>query len=139
MIRIAIYYLLVLTGVAAAFRYGDRETRWGACICLLASLVSSALLTLKNPVAQDVAVVDVAVLACFVALSLKTERFWPLWVAGLQLTTVLGHVLRLLEPSLMDIAYAAAMRFWSYPILLIVIAAAWRSKRYGSRAPEPAA
>jgi hypothetical protein len=132
MIRIAIYYLLVLTGVASAFRFGDKETRWGASICLLASLVSSVLLTLKNPVAQDVALVDLAVLAFFVAMSLRTTRFWPLWVAGLQLTTVLGHLLRLLEPDLVDIAYAAAMRFWSYPILLIVIGAAWRSGRYRS-------
>ena len=135
MIRIAFFYLLVLAGVGAAFRFGDRETRWGACVCLGASLVSSALLTFKSLVAPDVALVDLAVLAFFVALSLRTERFWPLWVAGLQLTTVLGHVLRLLQPNLVDIAYAAAMRFWSYPILLIVIAAAWRSRRYR----EPAA
>jgi len=135
MIRIAIYYLLVLTGVAAAFRYGDRETRWAAITCLLASLVSSALLTFKNPVAADVAMVDLAVLAFFVALSLRTERFWPLWAAGLQLTTVLGHLLRWLQPSLVDIAYAAAMRFWSYPILFILIAAAWRTRHR----PKPAA
>ena len=135
MIRIVIYYLLVFAGVGAAFRFGDRETRWGACICLVASLISSALLTFQNPVAQDVALVDLAVLASFVLLSLKSSRFWPLWVAGFQLTTVLGHLLRILEPSLVDIAYAAAMRFWSYPILFILIAAAWRTRHR----PKPAA
>jgi len=44
----------------------------------------------------------------------------------------------MLQPSLVDIAYAAAMRFWSYPILLIVIAAAWRSRRYRPLVESPA-
>ena len=31
--------------------------------------------------------VDLAVLAGFVTVALRSKRFWPLWVAGLQLTT----------------------------------------------------
>lgn len=130
MLRIAFYYLLVLVGVAAAFRVGDRETRWGAGVCLGASVISSILLTFHDLAAWETVFVDLIVLAVFVALALRTERFWPLWVAGLQLTTVLGHALRMLKPELMDFAYAAAMRFWSYPILLVLIAAAFRSRHY---------
>lgn len=130
MIRIAIYYLLVLLVIAVAFRRGDRETRLAAVVCLVASLLSALLMDFKASLATNVALIDLSVLAVFVSLALTTKRFWPLWVAGLQLTTVLGHVLRLLEPNMVNIAYAAAMRFWAYPILFILIVAALRSDRY---------
>jgi len=133
MIRIVFYYLLLFAVVAVAFRRGDRETRVVSCVCLAASLLSALLMTFHTQVAVGVAIVDLSVLILFIAVALRTERFWPLWVSGLQLTTVLGHVLRLLEPGLVNIAYAAAMRFWGYPILLIVMAAAVRSQRYRPR------
>lgn len=136
MLRIALYYALVLVAVAAAFARGDRETRLAAVISLAASLLSTALMNLHSQIAVSVALIDIAVLAAFVGLALTTRRFWPLWVAGLQLTTVLGHGLRLLQPNLVDIAYAAAMRFWSYPILFILIAAALRSERYRPSSPD---
>jgi hypothetical protein len=135
MIRIVFYYLLVLAVIVAAYRRGDRETRVAASICLVASLLSAALMTFHQGVAVGVAIIDLGVLALFVALALQTQRFWPLWVAGLQLTTVMGHGLRLLQPDLVNIAYAAAMRFWAYPILVILMIAALRSHRY---APPPA-
>ena len=45
------------------------------------------------------------------------------------------HALRVLQPQLVDLAYAAAMRFWSYPILLILVVAALRTGRYGNLRP----
>jgi len=133
-IRIALYYLLVAIVVAAAFRRGDAETRLAALVCLIASMLSTLLIDFRSPIAGSVAMIDLMVLAFFITLALRTTRFWPLWVAGLQMTTVLGHGLRLLQPHMVNIAYAAAMRFWAYPILFIMIAAALRSDRYRSLA-----
>jgi hypothetical protein len=135
MIRIVFYYLLVLVVIVAAYQRGDRETRMAATVCLVASLLSTALMTFHQGVAVGVAMIDITVLGLFVALALRTQRFWPLWVAGLQLTTVMGHGLRLLQPAMVDIAYAAAMRFWAYPILIILMVAALRSQRYPVRPP----
>lgn len=137
MLRIAFYYLLVLLVVVAAFRRGDRETRIAAVVSLVASLLSTALINFSTTIAESVALIDISVLAIFLTMALTSRRFWPLWVAGLQLTTVLGHGLRLLQPHMVNIAYAAAMRFWAYPILLILIAAAWRSERYRLMGPGP--
>jgi hypothetical protein len=50
-----------------------------------------------------------------------------LWVAGLQLTTILGHLLKAVQLSLLPLAYAGALRFWSYPILLILAIGTWRT------------
>ena len=139
MIRIAVYWGLLFIVLLAAFRRGDRETRLAAVICLVATILSVLLI---RPYAMGfrqvetwVALIDIGVLLAFVGIAMRSMRFWPLWVSGLQLTTVLAHGLRLLQPGLVDLAYAAAMRFWSYPILLILVAAAWRTQRYRSLQP----
>lgn len=138
MLRVLLFYLILLAVVAIAFRRGDGETRFAGLTALVATLLSAAsviFLGAGEPVEAAVAIVDLAVLALFIAIALRSDRFWPLWVSGLQLTTVLAHLLRILNPGLVDIAYQAAMRFWSYPILLIIAAAAIRTGRYrgGSR------
>ena len=50
----------------------------------------------------------------------------PLWIAGIQLTTSIGHIIKAIEPSLLPLAYGAALMFWSYPILLIIAAGVLR-------------
>lgn len=138
MARIVIYYSLLLLVVAVAFRRGDRETRIAAGICLVASLLSAALVQDEDRLESGIAFVDLTVLASFVTIALRSERFWPLWVAGLQLTTSVSHLLIILQPTLLNLAYHAAMRFWSYPILLIVVVAALRSKHYRAGQQLPA-
>jgi hypothetical protein len=41
----------------------------------------------------------------------------------------MGHALKGIEASLLPIAYAAALRFWSYPILIILAVAVWRHQQ----------
>jgi hypothetical protein len=72
-------------------------------------------------------VIDLTVLAAFLFVALRSNRFWPLWVAGLQLTMSTSHVLKAIELDLLPRAYAAAAIFWSYPILLILAIGTWRS------------
>ena len=71
--------------------------------------------------------VDLAVLAGFTAVALRSRRFWPLWVAGLQLTTSIGHFLKGIDQHLLPRAYGAALQFWSYPILLILAIGTFRN------------
>jgi len=84
-------------------------------------------------------VIDLAVLAALLGIALRSDRFWPLWVAGLQLTVTVSHVMKAIKPDLMPFAYAAAERFWSYPILLILFAGAWRQQRRRRGRLRPAA
>ena len=48
-------------------------------------------------------------------------------VAGLQLTTSIGHLLKGIDQDLLPRAYGAALQFWSYPILLILAVGTYRS------------
>jgi hypothetical protein len=37
--------------------------------------------------------------------------------------------MKLIDSSLLPLAYAAALRFWGYPILIILVVGVWRSQR----------
>jgi hypothetical protein len=53
---------------------------------------------------------------------------------------VIAHALKAIELDLMPQAYAAAARFWVYPIFLIIFVGTWRSSRRREvRQPEPTA
>ena len=133
MVRVLFYFML-LTGVAAyAMLRGRREERIAALTCVAASLASLALLMTRpayySGLELGVAVIDFAALLIFVWIALRSSRFWPLWVAGLQLTSTLGHALKLVSPELLPVVYATSLASWSYAILLIIAVGIWRGDR----------
>lgn len=71
-------------------------------------------------------VVDSTVLVAVVTIALTSDRFWPLWAAGLQLVDSMAHVMKFADAELIPAVYGAAERFWSYPILVILLVGAWR-------------
>jgi hypothetical protein len=44
----------------------------------------------------------------------------------------MGHLMKALQIELMPLAYAAALRFWVYPILIILAVGVWRGRRQPS-------
>lgn len=124
--------LLIATCGYALWR-GRKYERLAASIFIGATIMS---VLARSPVqerylgieAGDL-VIDLLVLFAIVAIALRSDRFWPLWVAGLQLTIGLSHLLKAIQPDLLPLAYAAAERFWSYPTLLILFIGAWRQHR----------
>lgn len=128
-----IYWTVLLVICGYAFWRGHRDERVVAAVCLGASVLS--LLSLAqwqyrySGVEFGLLLVDAATLALFVAVALRSRRFWPLWVAGLQLTTSMGHLLKAIDISLLPLAYGAALRLWSYPILIILAVGTWRGRQ----------
>ncbi|MFC7536531.1 hypothetical protein ACFQPG_04025 [Sphingomonas sp. GCM10030256] len=129
--RVILFYILLTALALFAARRGGREERIAANVCLLATIATSLLLsplsTRFAAIELGVALIDVGVLAAFVAIALRSARFWPLWVAGIQLTTVMGHLLKAVQPKLIPMAYGTALVFWSYVILLIIAVAILRT------------
>jgi len=134
--------LIIVSGFA--FWRGSRDERLIAAMCVVGAAASFLLLrplaTRFQSVETGIMLVDFVVFAGFLFVALRSSRFWPLWVTGLQLTTSLGHVLKGLSPGLLPQAYGAALQFWSYPILLILAVGTWRSyaRRRNGRLPPPA-
>ena len=131
--NIIFYLTLLVASCGYALWRGDRDARVAAIVCIVATGLTVVLLT-PGPgryqmVESGAMIVDFATLTAFVTLAMTSRRFWPLWVAGLQLTASTAHALKLVDASLVPLAYAAAERFWSYPILLIIAIGAYRAHR----------
>lgn len=124
------YYALLLLISGYAFIYGRRDERMVASICIVASLATSLVVSPLHAryagMETGVMLVDLLALAGFTWVALKSDRFWPLWISGLQLTTSMSHFLKAINLDLLPHAYAAAARFWVYPILFILVVGTWR-------------
>jgi hypothetical protein len=132
-------FIPILFAVCAyAWWRGGADERIVAITCLAGTaatlLVISPLRHRYAGVEEGLALVDLGVLAGFITVALRSKRFWPLWVAGLQLTTSLGHILKGVDQDLLPRAYGAALQFWSYPILIILAVGTYRSHRRLHRA-----
>ena len=124
-----IYYTILFLVSAFAFWCGRTDERAAAAICVLATFASNIVYDPHGAYAGvevGVFIVDAATFVGFAFIALRSERFWPLWLAGLQLTTVFSHLMKAIQLDLMPQAYAAAARFWVYPIFLIIIVGTWR-------------
>ena len=127
------YFALLLLVCGYAFLRGRGDERFAATVCVVASLASVIVVAPLNARFQGVELgillTDGLTLVAFTILALRTDRFWPLWIAGLQLTTLISHALKAIELDLMPQAYAAAARLGVYPIFLIIVIGTWRGHR----------
>lgn len=128
-----IFWVLLLAVCCAAVLRGRSDERIAAGACAAATLATHFIIApfrlLYSTVEPGLVLLDIAMLVTFVAIALRSRRFWPLWVAGLQLTMSMAHLLKAIDEHLLPRAYAAAVVFWSYPILLIILVACWRTHR----------
>jgi hypothetical protein len=132
-----LYWTLLALTCAYAWVRGGSDERVIAVVCLLASVVTAFVLApwgqRYSHVEAGEMMVDLGVLAAFVMVAVRSDRFWPLWVAGLQLTSSLAHLMKGINFELLPQAYAAATKIWSYPILLIIIVGTWRHQHNARR------
>ena len=128
-----LYWTLLTITCGYAFTRGRGDERLVAFVCASASILTAFVLSpwrqRYSGVETGELLIDLATLGAFVFVALRSQRFWPLWVAGLQLTTSMSHMLKAIEVGLVPQAYAAAEKFWSYPILLILFIGTWRTQR----------
>lgn len=124
--------LLILVALYAFLR-GRRDEKHAVIILVVGVIATELVLPPRqerfDTIEINLLLVDLAVLGGFVWVALRSNRFWPLWVAGLQLTTILGHLLKAMNESLFTKAYGAALVFWFYPMLLILVIGTWRTHR----------
>lgn len=131
--RILFYYALLLSVLVYALARGGGSERAGALILIAGSLLTHVALSpigsRFTEVELSVLAVDLVVLGGFVTLALHSDRYWPIWIAALQLIGVLAHIARLADPSMMRTGYAFILALWSYPMLALIALGTWRQHR----------
>jgi hypothetical protein len=132
MVRLLIYHLLLFGACGYALVRGRTDARIVAAVFLVGDIATYALRSQVaggySSVETGVLVVDIVAFLGFTYAALISDRFWPLWVSGLQLTTSMGHIFKAIDTHLLPLAYAAALRFWAYPILIILAVGTWRAQ-----------
>lgn len=128
----SLYWTLLFAILAYAFWRGSTEHRLAATGCVIATLATRLLRSpdmFYSQIEVGVLAVDVILFALFLGIALRSQRFWPLWISGFHLVTVTAHFFRAMKVDLLPAAYAVAVQFWSYPVLLCIGIAVWRSER----------
>ena len=141
-LRLILFWLLLLVSCGYALWRGRKYERIAAIVFIAATLLSflthSPLQDRHFGIEASDLIVDSAVLVAVLAIALVSDRFWPLWVAGLQLVDSMSHLMKAVDADLLPSVYGAAERFWSYPILLILFIGAWRQQHRPKSASETA-
>ena len=141
MARLILYNLLLFGACGYALWRGKVDARIVAAAFFIGNFATFALRSHPSggysSLELGVFLVDIACLLAFTYAALISDRFWPLWVSGLQLTTSFGHILKAVDAHLLPLAYAASLRFWGYPILVILAVGVWRNQHRLHREREP--
>lgn len=120
MVRFAIQVALLLLVALYAFKKGGEPERHVALV-LLGMLVANIVFAGLSGEWTDYrgipwfrVALDCIGFGFILAIALRADRWWPLWVSGVQLQAVLAHLLRALDASLPPLAYAIMERwpFW---------------------------
>jgi hypothetical protein len=128
----AIFFAALAYGTIA----GGRTGKSVSLILLLAALatIPASIITWNSSfLSWPILLVD---LLCFLALlsvAFKSDKLWPLWLAGLQLCSVASHIAVIMVPANLALIYDAINRFWSIPMLLIMVFGIHLDRRQSKR------
>lgn len=122
-----INFVLVSILGAAALRWGAPPER--ICVATLVIVTFGDplyhLLMHQSPIYRTVdighLVMDLGVAAIFVAVALRANRVYPLWLAAFQLVSVLSHFAREVTDSFPKLAYGL-MSYGPFYVILLIMA-----------------
>lgn len=124
---------LIFTSVAVLFALwkGRWEERTIALTVVFGVVASRIALRMSGGSYQSVQwpilAIDLTMLAIFLWVTIKSDRFWPMWASGFMLLGTSSHFLKMMSPEMAPRVYAAAERFPSYFIALTLLIGTWRA------------
>ena len=143
MVRLIFFFALMAAACGYALLRGKTDARIVGAVFLVGTFATMGLRSSPaggySSVESGIFAVDVVCLLAFTYAALISDRFWPLWVSGFQLTTIFGHLFKAVDSDLLPLAYAAALRFWGYPILIMLAVGVWRQQKRLRREASPSA
>ena len=124
MIHIIAFNGFLVGCLVYALRYGGEPEKTA-----MLSQVSAAILTITairflphlarfTSLAEALAVIDLGLLLALILLALRANRLWTIFLAGLQLSTVVVHLSKAIVPGLPAASYGVFAQFWAWPMLV---------------------
>ena len=117
-----IYYIFLVVCCGYALWRGSRFEYLGAAIMIVGSLSTLAVGRLVGSswtsVEGGIYAVDIIALVALIHLTIKSDRFWPIWATAFHLLAVAIHTAMVVAPQITPWAFATGAAFWAYPMLL---------------------
>jgi hypothetical protein len=118
-----IFIALFIGSTLYAFWKGGGPERWAAGILLVGVVLTGLAEHFEtarfSTIQWCVAAVDCFVLAGFMTIALLSTRYWPMWLAALQIIQLSSDFTRAL-PGMIDLVYAIASSLIGYPLCIII-------------------
>ena len=111
----------------SALLFGGRVERVVGLVIFVAWFATGAVQDRKfsSPINPNIAVIDVALLAFMLSVSLKNGHHWLLFATAFQLLTTLADFVLAVDRGLGARTYVATSYIWSYLTLVAMGAGTW--------------
>ena len=127
------YSVLLIGCFAYAWWRGGGPEKASASILIIGSFLTLVAVSRPGPeyisLEIGILIIDLVCMAAFVAVALRADRYWPLWLATLQIAGTAVHLIKFLHPETTRIAYAFLLAIWSYPMIVLICVGTWRHQR----------
>jgi hypothetical protein len=134
MLMAYIYISLVVICCGYAAIRGGGDGRWAAAIMLSGIILSVAAAHVDHSYSHTVTWIfgiDAAVLAALFVLSIRSRRYWPVWMTAFHGVSVATHIATLVDPTFLPKAYQAMVSVWVLPMLLVMLLGIMTDRRAG--------
>lgn len=99
---------------------GGRDGRIAVAMLLSAAMMTP-LITGFTHDRWALAMVDTALFAGLIALAIRSNHYWPLWLAGLHGAAMATQIVSHLNPDLPRNVYHAVVAFWAIPMQVVIV------------------
>jgi hypothetical protein len=116
----ASFAALMLVSCGYSVLAGGRDGRIAVAMLLSAAMMTP-LITGFTHDRWALAMVDTALFAGLIALAIRSNHYWPLWLAGLHGAAMATQIVSHLNPDLPRNVYHAVVAFWSIPMQVVIV------------------
>lgn len=121
-------FLLLCCGYAVrSDDWPERKAAYAILAAVMATTIAYALMQ-NRYLRLDLAImaIDLMLLGALIRLALEADRFWLIPVTAFHAITIIGHLLKLMEPDLPPLLYKLLLAFPIYPMLILLT---WGTRR----------
>jgi len=122
MLVAVLFWSLAILCCGFAALYGGRSGRWVAAAVIMAAAATPLVSHGNTWLAPNLGVltVDTLLLIALIGIALRSDRWFPIWSAGLQLVGVTFHFASVLAPGFAPDIYFLLQALWAVPVLMLL-------------------